>query len=72
MYRQNIISQNEYEKIDRGLDEIKDEIERGKFLLDGDDEDIHMAMEQRLTQKIGTAGKRLHTARSRNDQCCRF
>ena len=68
LYKKNIISKDEYEKIDRGLDEIREEIERGEFLLDGDDEDIHMAIEKRLTQKIGTAGKRLHTARSRNDQ----
>ena len=68
LYRQNILSKEEFEKIDSGLDEIRDEIEKGKFKLDGDDEDIHMAIEQRLTQKIGDAGKRLHTARSRNDQ----
>jgi argininosuccinate lyase len=68
LYRQNILSKDEFEKIERGLNEIREEIERGEFRLDGDDEDIHMAIEQRLTQKIGSAGKRLHTARSRNDQ----
>ncbi len=65
---QGIISKSDYEKIDVGLLEILAEIEAGKFLLDGDDEDIHMAVEGRLTAKIGDAGKRLHTARSRNDQ----
>jgi argininosuccinate lyase len=65
---QGIISQEDYEKIEQGLVEIYEEIERGEYLLDGDDEDIHMAVEGRLTQKIGDAGKRLHTARSRNDQ----
>jgi argininosuccinate lyase len=65
---QGIISQEDYEKIEQGLVEIYEEIERGEDLLDGEDEDIHMAVEGRLTQKIGDAGKRLHTARSRNDQ----
>jgi argininosuccinate lyase len=66
--RQGIISKEDFEKIENGLLEIYQEIESGLFLLDGDDEDIHMAIEGRLTQKIGDAGKRLHTARSRNDQ----
>ncbi len=65
---QGIISKEDYEQIQRGLAEILDEVESGIFLLDGDDEDIHMAIEGRLTQKVGDAGKRLHTARSRNDQ----
>ena len=63
-----IISRGDYELIESGLYEILAEIESGEFVLDGDDEDIHMAIEGRLTQKIGDAGKRLHTARSRNDQ----
>jgi len=66
--QQGIISKDDYAKIEKGLVEIYKEIESGEFLLDGDDEDIHMAIEGRLTQKIGDAGKRLHTARSRNDQ----
>ena len=65
---QGIISQNDYEQIEQGLVEIYEEIERGEYLLDGDEEDIHMAIEGYLTEKIGDAGKRLHTARSRNDQ----
>ncbi len=65
---QGIISKEDYSKINAGLLEILEEIESGLFLLDGDDEDIHMAVEGRLTTKIGDAGKRLHTARSRNDQ----
>ena len=65
---QKIISQEDYEAIRSGLKEILEEIETGIFLLDGDDEDIHMAIEGRLTAKVGDAGKRLHTARSRNDQ----
>jgi len=66
--KQGIISQEDYAQIEEGLVEIYEEIESGDFLLDGDDEDIHMAIEGRLTDKIGDAGKRLHTARSRNDQ----
>jgi argininosuccinate lyase len=65
---QGIISHEDHEKIESGLAEMLEEVESGKFLLDGDDEDIHMAIEGRLTQKVGDAGKRLHTARSRNDQ----
>jgi argininosuccinate lyase len=65
---QGIISKEDYEKIEKGLSEILEEIESGIFLLDGENEDIHMAIEGRLTEKIGDAGKRLHTARSRNDQ----
>jgi len=65
---QGIISKEDYAQIEEGLIEIYEEIESKIFLLDGDDEDIHMAIEGRLTEKIGDAGKRLHTARSRNDQ----
>ncbi len=65
---QGIISNEDYEQIERGLREILDDIESGKLSLDGDDEDIHMAIEGELTRRIGDAGKRLHTARSRNDQ----
>ena len=65
---QGIISDEDYVKIDAGLAEILDDIENGKLKLDGDDEDIHMAIEGELTRRIGDAGKRLHTARSRNDQ----
>jgi argininosuccinate lyase len=65
---QDIISKEDYEQIEAGLIEILEEVESGTFMLDGDDEDIHMAIEGRLTQKVGDAGKRLHTARSRNDQ----
>jgi len=68
LYKQNIISKEDYERIESGLQEILSEVESGAFVLDGDDEDIHMAIEGRLTQKVGDAGKRLHTARSRNDQ----
>ena len=65
---EGIISKDDYAQIEEGLVSIYAEVEAGEFLLDGDDEDIHMAIEGRLTSKIGDAGKRLHTARSRNDQ----
>jgi len=63
-----IIKKEDVTKIDTGLSEIKQKIEDGEIVLDGDDEDIHMAIERHLTELIGDAGKRLHTARSRNDQ----
>ena len=66
--QQGIISSDDYKKIEGGLAEILQEIEKGEYQLDGGEEDIHMAIEGYLTQKIGDAGKRLHTARSRNDQ----
>ncbi|ADV45585.1 argininosuccinate lyase [Nitratifractor salsuginis] len=65
---QGIISAEDYEAIEKGLRQVLEEIESGAFSLDGGDEDIHMAVERRLTEIVGDAGKRLHTARSRNDQ----
>jgi len=63
-----IISRSEGDKIFKGLREIEEEITEGKFKFLPQDEDIHMAIERRLTEKIGESGGRLHTARSRNDQ----
>jgi argininosuccinate lyase len=65
---QGIINQKEQEDIESGLLQVKKEIEAGEFLWNIKDEDIHMAIETRLTDLIGDAGKKLHTARSRNDQ----
>jgi len=65
---QGIISKEDQEKIDAGLAGIKKDIEEGNFDFDINDEDIHMAIERVLTQRIGSAGARLHTGRSRNDQ----
>ncbi|MCQ2752434.1 MAG: argininosuccinate lyase [Coriobacteriales bacterium] len=64
----NIISDQDCAVILDGLAKIKDEIERGLFVFDIEDEDIHMAIEKRLIALIGEAGGRLHSARSRNDQ----
>jgi argininosuccinate lyase len=63
-----IITDEEYEAIKKGLHQVLDEIESGEFKFDISQEDIHMAVESRLTEIIGEAGKKLHTARSRNDQ----
>lgn len=63
-----IISNEDKEQIVTGLKEILADIEAGKFSFDVALEDIHMNIEKRLTDRIGEAGGRLHTARSRNDQ----
>lgn len=66
--KQGIISQDESEKIVDGLSEILAEIEGRKLEIDEKCEDIHMFVEGELTRRIGEVGKKLHTARSRNDQ----
>ena len=63
-----IISEQDRDDIHKGLHEIANEIESGKFEFRTDLEDIHLNIESRLTDMIGEAGKRLHTGRSRNDQ----
>ena len=63
-----LLSAEDEHAIGRGLDTIAAEIEAGSFAFDVALEDIHMNIEARLTERIGEAGKRLHTARSRNDQ----
>ncbi len=64
----NIIAQSEAEKIIDGLNGILADIESGRLEIDYTAEDIHMFVEQVLTERIGDVGKKLHTARSRNDQ----
>ena len=66
--RQQIISREECEEIVASLGEILEEIECGKLEIDPKCEDIHMFVEGELTRRIGDVGKKLHTARSRNDQ----
>ncbi len=63
-----VLSEDDCTAIVQGLDEIAAEIERGEFVWSVAREDVHMNIEARLTEKIGDAGKRLHTGRSRNDQ----
>jgi argininosuccinate lyase len=65
-----IISDDDASRIVTGLGEIQREIERGEIEFASAQEDIHMAIEQHLIQKIGEVGGKLHTARSRNDQIC--
>ena len=65
---QGIISQDDVKQIAQGLNEILQEIRAGQFEWRLDLEDVHLNIEKRLTDKIGDAGKRLHTGRSRNDQ----
>ncbi|MGB2855193.1 MAG: argininosuccinate lyase [Dehalococcoidia bacterium] len=68
MARQGIISDKNAELITMGLVSIREEIEQGRFEFNEELEDIHMNIEARLIEKIGDAGAKLHTARSRNDQ----
>ncbi|MDD9933228.1 MAG: argininosuccinate lyase [Myxococcales bacterium] len=63
-----ILSADDVQKIVQGLEEIRGEIERGEFEWDPTKEDVHMNVESALTARIGDAGARLHTGRSRNDQ----
>ena len=66
--RQGIIEEHEAEKIIEGLQVILNDIEAGQVEFSVENEDIHMNIETMLTGRIGETGKRLHTARSRNDQ----
>jgi len=66
--RQGIISQAERDQIVAGLKEIREELEAGQLEFSVEAEDVHMNIETFLTAKIGEVGKKLHTARSRNDQ----
>ncbi len=66
--KQQILKADETSAIISGLQGILEDIQTGKLTFDSDAEDIHMFVEAELTRRIGEAGKRLHTARSRNDQ----
>lgn len=68
LHRIGILTRDERDRIVSGLEEILKEIEEGRFPFSATLEDIHMNIESRLTERIGEAGKKLHTARSRNDQ----
>ena len=65
---QGIITGSEAEQLIDGLQTVLDDLESGKLAVDPSCEDIHMFVEQVLTERIGDTGKKLHTARSRNDQ----
>ncbi|OIP56613.1 MAG: argininosuccinate lyase [Helicobacteraceae bacterium CG2_30_36_10] len=66
--KQGILNSQELAQITEGLNQVTNEIESGEFEWKISDEDLHMGIEKRLTAIIGDAGKKLHTARSRNDQ----
>jgi argininosuccinate lyase len=63
-----IISDEDLAEIERGLAEVRREVDEDRFEVRSDDEDVHMAIERRLTEIVGPVGGTLHTARSRNDQ----
>jgi len=63
-----VLTSQEYKEIHNGLEDIRQEIEHGDFAWSVELEDVHMNIEARLTDRIGNAGKKLHTGRSRNDQ----
>jgi argininosuccinate lyase len=64
----NVLTDDECDKIVKGLEDIRLDIERGQFAWSDELEDVHMNIEARLTDRIGEVGKKLHTGRSRNDQ----
>ena len=66
--RQGIIAAQDLADIERGMQQVFEEIESGRFEWQLDLEDVHLNIEKRLTTLVGDAGKRLHTGRSRNDQ----
>ena len=68
LVKQGILTSAEGKKIVAGLEEIRRDIDRGAFTFSIEHEDIHMAVERALTERIGAAGAKLHTGRSRNDQ----
>ena len=63
-----IIGEDDLAELERGLEEVRAEIDENRFQVAAGDEDIHMAVERRLTELVGPVGGKLHTARSRNDQ----
>ena len=66
--KSNLISKQELEMLIEGLTALQDQIESGSFTIDGEFEDVHSKIEYELTSMLGEVGKKIHTARSRNDQ----
>jgi argininosuccinate lyase len=64
----DVLTDDEAAELVRGLDAVAAELDSGSFSFDEGDEDVHMAVERRLTEIVGPVGGKLHTARSRNDQ----
>lgn len=65
---QGLLNHEEWRLLREGLEQIADEIEEGSFLIEDEYEDVHSKIEALLTERVGEAGKKIHTARSRNDQ----
>jgi len=68
LHKIEIINSDELQKLEEGLDEMKHQIENSTFVIENNFEDIHSKIEFELTKKYGDVGKKIHTARSRNDQ----
>lgn len=68
LHRAGLLTEDELQSLLRGLDQVAAELADGRFVPVPTHEDIHMAVEARLTEIVGDVGKKLHTARSRNDQ----
>ncbi|MBI4610988.1 MAG: argininosuccinate lyase [Candidatus Rokubacteria bacterium] len=68
LHRAGLLSEAEFALLLKGLDEVRDELERGSFPFRTELEDIHMNVERRLQEKVGAVAGKLHTGRSRNDQ----
>jgi argininosuccinate lyase len=68
LQRLGVLDEAELQSITEGLEKVEGELEHGSFEFREEDEDIHMAIERRLTELVGPLGGKLHTARSRNDQ----
>ncbi len=68
LHKVGVLGAEDLSSIQRGLGEILEEIRAGQFVWSLDLEDVHLNIEKRLTERVGDAGKRLHTGRSRNDQ----
>ena len=66
--RSSIIGADDLAAIERGLTKVRHEVDDNSFVIEPGDEDVHMAIERRLTELVGEPGAKLHTARSRNDQ----
>ena len=68
LVRARLLTAAEGRRLARGLERVRRELDAGAFRFRSSDEDIHMAIERRLTELVGPAGGKLHTGRSRNDQ----
>ncbi len=66
--KQGLIPEDELPGLEKALDQIEEQINSGEFIIEDDFEDVHSKIEYMLTEMVGDAGKRIHTARSRNDQ----